>query len=151
MASGGGLRLFGVDLRPCLEPAQSEFLVNALAKHRLLCIAGQDVAGRTFTLQHLERFASHFGAVVPHPNNFRSGEAGEYAAATGSVELLPVSERRGSVARIPGQPEPLPHDSPAVLTVSNFDETSISSGVVLPLGQGVASTQMSSTSQCQLP
>ena len=120
MLSGGGLRLFGVDLRRALSPEQAEFLVDALAKHRLICIAGQDVGGGSFTLRHFERFANHYGAVVPHPNNFRAG-GGDYADAdTADVELLPLSERRGKLARIPGQLEPLAHDSPAVLTVANF-------------------------------
>jgi alpha-ketoglutarate-dependent taurine dioxygenase len=124
MASGGGLRLTGVDLRPALSPEQAAFLVDALAKHRLLCIAGQDVAGGTFGLKRFERFASHYGAVVPHPNNFRAG-GGDYADAdTGSVDLLPLAERRGVSARIPGLLEPLPHDSPAVLTVANFGAAS---------------------------
>jgi alpha-ketoglutarate-dependent taurine dioxygenase len=133
MASGGGLRLVGVDLRPALAPEQAAFLVDALARHRLLCIAGQDVAGRTFTTRHFERFASHFGAVVPHPNNFRTGGAGEYAdAGTGSVSLLPVAERRGTTARIPGQIRALAHDSPAVLTLATFGAISADGGLRHP-------------------
>jgi alpha-ketoglutarate-dependent taurine dioxygenase len=94
-----------------------------------------------FTLRQFERFANHFGAVVPHPNNFRSGTpgGGDYADADGSVELLPVAERRGVLARIPGHLEPLPHGSPAVLTVANFAGPPGPSAEV-PRGNGAAPT-----------
>ena len=123
MASGGGRRFTGVDLVRPLSPAQAAYLVDALAKHRLICLAGQDVTGGTFSLRHFERFANHYGAVVPHPNNFSTGSAGDFADADGAVELAPVADRRGAHARIPGHID-LPHDSPAVLTVANFSAAS---------------------------
>jgi hypothetical protein len=116
MATGGGVRYTGIDLTQPLTPAQAEFFVDALACRRLVTIAGQDLG--SFSLSHFERLANHFGAVVPHPNNFRTGSAGTYADAEGRTELLPVAERRA--ARIGATFEPLPHDSPAVLCVSTF-------------------------------
>jgi hypothetical protein len=95
-------------------------VVDALARHRLVCFAGQDLD--RFSLPRFERLASHFGAVIPHPNNYSTGTAGTYADPDGTVELKPVPDRLA--ARVdetfPGQLQALSHTSPAVLTVSNF-------------------------------
>jgi alpha-ketoglutarate-dependent taurine dioxygenase len=120
MATGGGRRYCGVDLTPALTSDQARFVVNALAKHRLVCFAGQNLD--TFSLTHFERLASHFGAVVPHPNNYSTGTPGTYADRDGSIELMPVGDRLAARVNetFPGQLQAMPHTSPAVLTVSNF-------------------------------
>ena len=120
MATGGGRRYHGVDLTPALSSEQARFVVTALAKHRLVCFANQNL--EAFSLAHFERFASHFGAVIPHPNNYSTGTPGTYADPDGSIKLMPVADRLAARVNqtFPGQLQVLPHSSPAVLTVSNF-------------------------------
>ncbi|MBT5533936.1 hypothetical protein HOK31_12800, partial [Candidatus Poribacteria bacterium] len=121
-ASGAGLRLTGIDLRPRLTPEQATFLLDALSRFGVVSIPGQDL--ETFSLAHMERFANHWGAPIPHPNNFlRGGKMAQSdGASDGPVEWLPFDRRRASVvsASFPGQLECLPHESPTVLVVSNF-------------------------------
>jgi hypothetical protein len=60
-ASGAGRRYTGIDLASAwLSAEQAEFLLDAVARWRIVCIAGQDLA--RFTLQDFERIANHFGA-----------------------------------------------------------------------------------------
>ncbi len=120
--SGAGLRLTGVDLRPRLSPQQAGFLLDVLSRFRIVSIAGQDL--ETFSLAHFERFANHWGAPVPHPNNFMRGgkPAQSDGASDGPFELIPF-ERRAVAAvnsAFPDQLQCLPHESPTVLVAANF-------------------------------
>ena len=120
--SGAGVRFTGIDLCRPLNEAQVAFLLDALSQFRIVCIAGQDLT--RFSLDHFERFANHWGAPVPHPNNFTRGgkPAQQDGASDGTIEMLPYEKR--TVAAVdktfPGQLQCLPHKSPTVLVVSNF-------------------------------
>ena len=120
--SGGVLRLVGLDLVPALSPEQVEFLLNTLARWRIVSIAGQDL--ERFTMDHYERFANHWGAVVPHPNNFTRGGVGAQGKGDtdGEIEWIPFEERTVSRSNqtFPGELQCLEHNSPAVLVTSNF-------------------------------
>ena len=120
--SGAGRKIRGLDLSESLTAKQVEFLLNCLAKHRILTIAEQDL--NRFGLTQLERFACHWGAPVPHPSNFlRDGKlATSNGKTSGAVEYLPMDKRLASRVnrRFPGKLTCLPHSSPAVLVVSNF-------------------------------
>jgi alpha-ketoglutarate-dependent taurine dioxygenase len=133
--SGAGRRLLGVDLRPRLSPEQVTFLLDALSQFGIVSIAGQDLS--TFSLAHFERFANHWGALVPHPNNFTRGgkPAQSDGASDGAIEWIPFEKRRVSLVNraFPGQLACLSHESPTVLVVSNIREDA--SGPVT-VGQG---------------
>ena len=120
--SGAGVRLTGIDLCHPLHANQVEFLLDALANYRLVCIAGQNLD--RFSLAHFERFANHWGALVPHPNNFlRGGKPAQGDGdSEGPIEFLPFKERRVAAANLtfPSQLQCLPHESPTVLLTSNF-------------------------------
>ncbi len=120
--SGAVLRLSGIDLGPALSPDQADLLFDALSQFRIICIAGQDLA--SFSLDHFERFANHWGAPVPHPNNFLRGgkPAQQDGASDGPIELIPYQERRAAAVdrTFPGRLQILPHQSPVVLVVANF-------------------------------
>ena len=122
IASGGGVRYVGVDLAPQLTPDQVEFLLDALAQHRIVCVAGQDL--ERFSMAHFERFANHYGAPLPHPNNFTRGGVGAQGqgASDGAIEWIPFESRTVSRANatFPGELQCLAHESPAVLVTSNF-------------------------------
>jgi alpha-ketoglutarate-dependent taurine dioxygenase len=111
-----------LDLVPQLSPGQVEFLLDALATHRIVCIAGQDL--ERFGINRFERFANHWGAVLPHPNNFTRGGVGAQGqgATDGEIEWIPFEQRTVSRANqtFPGELQCLPHESPAVLVTSNF-------------------------------
>ena len=119
---GAGLRLKGIDLCRPLDPEQAEFLLDALAWRRIVCVAGQDL-GR-FSLDLFERFANHWGAPVPHPNNFLRGgkPAQSDGDSAGPVEWLPFGKRRIAAVNktFPGALQCLPHESPTVLVAANF-------------------------------
>jgi alpha-ketoglutarate-dependent taurine dioxygenase len=121
-ASGAGVRFKGVDLSHALSPQQAHFLLDALAQFRVACIAGQDLAH--FSLAHFERFANHWGAPVPHPNNFMRGgkPAQSDGASDGAFELIPFEKRRVAAVNttFPGQLQCLSHESPTVLVAANF-------------------------------
>ena len=106
VASGAGLRLRGVDLCRPLDPGQVAFLLAALSRFRVVCIAAQNLAN--FSLAHFERFANHWGAPVPHPNNFmRAGKpAQQDGASDGPIELIPFARRRAAAAPAPAAPPP---------------------------------------------
>lgn len=120
--SGAGVRFTNIDLCRPLHEDQVNFLLDALAHYRIVCIAGQDLA--RFSLAHFERFANHWGAPIPHPNNFMRGgkPAQQDGDSEGPIELIPYEQR--AVAAVdktfPGQLQCLPHESPTVLVVSNF-------------------------------
>ena len=120
--SGAGRRLTGVDLRPRLSPEQVTFLLDALSQFGILSIAGQDLT--TFSLDHFERFANHWGAPVPHPSNFTRGgkPAQSDGDSDGPVEWIPFERRRVAAvnAVFSDQLQCLPHESPTVLVVTNF-------------------------------
>ena len=120
--SGAGVRFTGIDLCRLLSQDQVGFLLDALSQFRIVCIAGQDLA--RFSLAHFERFANHWGAPVPHPNNFMRGgkPAQQDGASEGPIELIPYEKRRVAAVdeTFPGQLQCLPHESPTVLVVSNF-------------------------------
>lgn len=120
--SGAGLRLTGVDLCPRLNPEQVTFLLDALSRFRIVSIAGQDLA--SFSLAHFERFANHWGAPVPHPNNFLRGGKPAQAdgASDGPFALIPFARRTAAAvnAAFPGELQCLPHESPTVLVAANF-------------------------------
>ena len=120
--SGAGVRVTGIDLGEPLLPVQVECLLDALAHRRILCLAGQNLA--TFSLQHFERFANHWGAPVPHPSNFlRGGKPAQMDGdSLGAIEWRPLEQRMVSAVNgaFPDQLQCLPHESPAVLVVSNF-------------------------------
>ncbi|MEE2659183.1 MAG: TauD/TfdA family dioxygenase [Candidatus Latescibacterota bacterium] len=120
--SGSGLRITGVDLCRSLNVDQVEVLLDALSQFRIVCIAGQDLA--RFSLAHFERFANHWGAPVPHPNNFmRGGKPAQSDGDTeGPIELIPFGRRTFTAVNsaFPDQLQCLPHESPTVLVVANF-------------------------------
>ena len=120
--SRAGVRVTGIDLTEPLLPVQVECLLDALAHRRILCLAGQDLA--TFSLQHFERFANHWGAPVPHPSNFlRGGKPAQMDGdSLGAIEWRPLEQRMVSAVNgaFPDQLQCLRHESPAVLVVSNF-------------------------------
>ena len=122
VASGAGRRFSGIDLRPRLTPEQVGFLLDALGHFGIVSIPGQDL--ETFSLAHFERFANHWGAPVPHPNNFlRGGKSAQSdGPSDGRIEWLPFERRRVAAvnAAFPSQLQCLPHQSPAVLVVANF-------------------------------
>ena len=121
--SGAGRRYSGVDLAPELAPEQVVYLLDAVATHQIVCFGGQDLGGR-FTLQHFERLANHWGALVPHPSNYtRDGVLASVRGPTdGIVEWVPFAQRRAASidAAFPGQLRALAHESPAVLIASNL-------------------------------
>ena len=120
--SGLGVRFTGIDLSRQLDANQVEFLLDALSQFRFLCIAGQDLT--RFSLAHFERFANHWGALIPHPSNFLRGgkPAQQDGASDGEIELIPYAQRRAAVAdtTLPDQLQCLPHESPAVLLATNL-------------------------------
>jgi alpha-ketoglutarate-dependent taurine dioxygenase len=120
--SGAGVRFTGIDLCRPLSEGQTGFLLDALSRFRIVCIAGQDLA--RFSLAHFERFANHWGAPIPHPNNFMRGgkPAQEDGASDGPIELIPYEKRQAAAVdtTFPGRLQCLPHKSPTVLVVSNF-------------------------------
>ena len=123
LSSGGsGVRFNGIDLCNPLNAEQVGFLLKALAYCRIVCISRQDLS--CFSLDHFERFANHWGAPVPHPNNFmRGGKPGQSDGdSDGSFQLIPFEKRAVSKANetFPGRLKCLPHESPAVLVASNF-------------------------------
>eukprot|EP00037_Helgoeca_nana_P037259 m.15277 g.15277 ORF g.15277 m.15277 type:complete len:420 (+) comp8614_c0_seq2:79-1338(+) len=122
-----GCRLTNIDLRHPLTPAQAELLVEALPRFRVLCISGQDVSHGPdgLSLQRVERLANHFGAMLPHPNNFvRGGKPAQGKGdSKGPITVLPYAERPAAkVDAWFGEDRfrCLEHTSPAVLTVSNI-------------------------------
>lgn len=120
--SGAVVRFAGIDLCAPLSEDQVGLLLDALAHYRIICIAGQDLS--RFSLAHFERFANHWGAPVPHPNNFMRGgkPAQKNGDSDGPIEWIPYEKR--SVAAVdktfPEQLQCLPHESPTVLVTSNF-------------------------------
>jgi len=120
--SGAGVRFTGIDLCRPLNEGQVDFLLDALSQFRIVCIAGQDL--NRFSLAHFERFANHWGAPVPHPTNFLRGgkPAQQDGASDGPIEIIPYEKRRVAAVdkTFPGQLQCLPHESPAVLVVTNF-------------------------------
>ena len=120
--SGAGVRFTGINLCRPLSEGQAGFLLDALSRFRIVCIAGQDLA--RFSLAHFERFANHWGAPIPHPNNFMRGgkPAQQDGASDGPIELIPYEKRQVAAVdtTFPGRLQCLPHESPTVLVVSNF-------------------------------
>ena len=120
--SGAGCRFAGLDLCQPLNPDQVGFLLDALSQFRIVTIAGQDL--EHFSLAHFERFANHWGAPVPHPNNFLRGgkPAQSDSDSDGPLELIPFEKRSVAAvnATFPNQLQCLPHESPTVLVVANF-------------------------------
>ena len=104
-----------------LSPDRVAFLLDAVARFGILCIAGQDL--ERFTLYDFERLANHWGAPYPHPSNFtRDGVLGsEHGPTDGEVQWVPFVDRRaaGVNRAFPGELACLPHESPAVLIASN--------------------------------
>ena len=120
--SGAGRRFAGLDMCRRLNPMQVAFLLDALSQFRIISIVGQDLTD--FSLAHFERFSNHWGAPVPHPNNFLRGgkPAQSDGDSDGPFELIPFDKRWASAVNLtfPDQLQCLPHQSPAVLVVSNF-------------------------------
>ena len=118
---GAGIRISGIDLSEALEAEQVDALLDALAHHRIMTLAGQDLDA--FSAAHFERFANHWGAPLPHPSNFqRLGKTRYY-----KPELLPLEERPSTRvnAAFPGELRCLPGaDSPAVFVVTNVRDLS---------------------------
>lgn len=114
--SGIGRRFHNLDLSKPLNADQAAFLLDALSHHGVISFPKQDIGGR-FSLKHFERFANHFGAVVPHPLNYTGGET--------NGQLMPVEKRMFTRVNkaFPGQLKTLPgaEDSPAVFVVANLD------------------------------
>lgn len=140
---GFGCKLHGIDLSANngrLTESQAAFLVEALPRFRVLTIADQNVGDAAvatqhsnlsselegFTLQHFERFASHFGALVPHPNNLlRGGKQAQGDTSTdAAVTITPYGQRPAAKVDAWFSKEAgiqcLRHTSPAVLTVANI-------------------------------
>ncbi|MAE60859.1 MAG: hypothetical protein CMJ49_05810 [Planctomycetaceae bacterium] len=119
--SGAGVRFTGIDLCRPLTEDQVDFLLDALSRFRIVCIAGQDLA--RFSLAHFERFANHWGAPIPHPSNLmRGGKPAQQDGPTdGPIELIPRDKRAAAAVDqvFPGRLQCMPHDSPTVLVVSN--------------------------------
>ena len=134
--SGTGVRFTGIDLCRPMSEDQVVFLLDALSQFRVVCIAGQDLD--RFSLAHFERFANHWGAPIPHPNNFMRGgkPAQQDGASDGPIELIPYEKRRVAAVdtTFPGQLQCLPHESPTVLVVSNFKGKADEGGVHVSTG-----------------
>ena len=94
--AGFGCRIFGVDLSQPLTPEQAQLLVEAVPRFRVVCLAGQNISTDGpggLTLQRVERLASHFGCVMPHPNNFlRGGKPAQADGVSASACCLLVSQ-----------------------------------------------------------
>ena len=120
---GAGVRFNGIDLCDPLTRKEADFFLKALAYRRIVCISGQDLS--RFSLDHFERFSNHWGAPVPHPNNFMRGgkPAQSDGDSDGPFELIPFKNRSVSKANetFPDKLRCLLHESPAVLVVSNFN------------------------------
>ena len=99
--AGLGCRIVGVDLRKELTRTQAQLLVTAVPRFRVVCMAGQTISHGPdgVTLQRVERLASHFGCVMPHPNNFLRG--GKPAQGDGVSRTLPST---GCVCACSGTP-----------------------------------------------
>ena len=119
---GTAVRFTGIDLCRPLHKEQAAFLLDALSLFRIVCIAGQDL--NRFSLAHFERFANHWGAPIPHPNNFMRGgkPAQQDGDSDGAIEWIPYQKRQvAAVDRtFPERLRCLSHESPTVLVVSNF-------------------------------
>ncbi|MBT5830633.1 MAG: hypothetical protein HOH77_10605 [Candidatus Latescibacteria bacterium] len=122
LQSGAVVRFTGIDLCGPLNEGQAGFLLDALSQFRVVCIAGQDLD--RFSLGHFERFANHWGAPVPHPSNFLRGgkPAQQDGDSDGPIEMIPYEKRRVAAVdkTFPGRLQCMPHESPAVLVVTNF-------------------------------
>ena len=129
--SGAGIKFYGIDLCNKLGANKVEFLLNALSRYRIICIANQNLD--KFSLNHLETFANYWGAPVPHPSNFKRGgkSAQSDGETSGIIEWTPIEQRQSSLINkvFPDQLECLPHKSPAVLVVSNFQDSVSGSGI----------------------
>ena len=103
-ASGAGRRFIGIDLCRPLNPEQVAFLLDALSQFRIVSIAGQDL--EAFSLAHFERFANHWGAPVPHPNNFMRGgkPAQQDGDSDGPFELIPFKRVARRLRSTPPSP-----------------------------------------------
>ena len=114
-SSGAGRRFLGLDMCKPLTSEQASFLLNALSEFRIICLSGQDL--NQFSLAHFERFSNHWGAPVPHPNNFLRGgkPAQSDGASDGAFELIPFEKRTASAVNLtfPDKLQCLPHQSPA--------------------------------------
>lgn len=136
--AGGGRRFVGIDLSRNLDPGQVNVLLDGLAHYGILSIPGQDL--KKFSLARFERFANHWGALVPHPNNFlRGGKSAQSDGATdGAIEWIPFARRRFAAVNtvFPGRLECLPHESPAVLVVANFQGDSKGGGSPVTIEPG---------------
>ncbi len=88
------MRFTGIDLCSQLSEDQVDFLLDALSEFRIVCIAGQDLT--RFPLAHFERFANHWGAPIPHSNNFMRGGklAQDDGASDGPIEWVQYEKRR---------------------------------------------------------
>ena len=120
--SGAGRRFVGLDLCHPLNLDQVTFILDAWSKFRIISIAGQDLTA--FSLAHFERFANHWGAPVPHPNNFlRGGKSAQSDGdSDGEFELIPFENRTASAVNLtfPNQLQCLSHQSPAVLVADTL-------------------------------
>jgi alpha-ketoglutarate-dependent taurine dioxygenase len=98
------------------------FLLDALSRFGIVTMPGQDLDA--FSLAHFERFANHWGAPIPHPNNFLRGgkRAQSDGDSDGPIEWIPFERRRAAAvnASFPDRLQCLAHESPTVLVVSNF-------------------------------
>ena len=137
-ASGAGRRFVGMDLRPELSSEQVAFLLDALANFGIVSIPGQDLSN--FSLAHFERFANHWGAPVPHPNNFLRGgkPAQSDGDSDGPFEWVPFEKRAAAAvnAAFPDELACMPHESPTVLVTSNFRGDRKDAGAVRVSGGG---------------
>ena len=64
-----GVRVHGVDVTQSLSAAQAALLVRLVDHYSIISFPDQD-ATNGFRLRYLERLANHFGAPIPHPENF---------------------------------------------------------------------------------
>ena len=131
LSTGGGelgCRLNGIDLRKQLTAEQAQFFNDCLPRFRVVCVSNQQISAdeddRPFSLRLLERFANHFGAPVPHPNNFMRGgkPAQGDGSSDGEIVVLPYQKRPAAMVDAffgPARLRCLEHESPAVLTVCN--------------------------------
>lgn len=122
-----GMRFHNVDLTRPLTPAQAAFVLDALGEYRVISFPGQDLDGGRFLIAHLERFANHFGAPCPHPDNYLRNGVPTLESTRGDchgpgVELQPLSMRIiTKVGRaFPGKLEGLRHETPIVNVVNNI-------------------------------
>lgn len=111
-----GRRVRGLNLAEPLSEGQAELVVGLVDRYSIVSFPDQDTFG--VDVVDLERLASHFGAVIPHPKNFSN-----YRNRDQTPVLAPVNERTSTLVDMafPGEIKSARGaDSAAVYVVTNL-------------------------------